>query len=84
MGGAGWVDVISFHDDTAQDVSFVVPQHADGRDIHIMLRVVDDDAPVLATWRRVTVRVAKRWGEDCPLTVHSHVLHVPSGMNCMG
>ncbi|KAK7917856.1 hypothetical protein PG985_011464 [Apiospora marii] len=57
--GAGWVEAIALGDATAQGVRFVVPEGAEGRDIHLMLRVVDNGAPALATWRRVIVRVAK-------------------------
>ncbi|KAK8024554.1 hypothetical protein PG993_012620 [Apiospora rasikravindrae] len=56
--GAGWTEALTLDGIAAEDVSFVVPKSAGGRDIHLMLRVVDDGLPALATWRRVIVRVA--------------------------
>lgn len=56
--GAGWVDAMTLSGATARDVSFTVPEGADGRNIHLVLRVVDDGVPALATWRRVIVGVA--------------------------
>ncbi|KAK8067538.1 Cellulose-binding protein [Apiospora saccharicola] len=55
--GAGWVDPAVLNGASARDVSFTVPEGAAGRDVHLVLRVVDDGVPALATWRRVIAMV---------------------------
>ncbi|KAK8071375.1 cellulose-binding protein [Apiospora hydei] len=55
--GAGWTETLTLNGAATEDVSFVVPEGAGGKNIHLMLRVVDNGVPALATWRRVIVRV---------------------------
>ncbi|KAK8004734.1 hypothetical protein PG990_010771 [Apiospora arundinis] len=57
--GAGWTTAIALGGDSTPDTSFVVPADAGGKDIHLMLRVVDNGTPALATWRRVIVQVTE-------------------------
>ncbi|KAK8092870.1 hypothetical protein PG999_014457 [Apiospora kogelbergensis] len=56
--GVGWAASIPLGGISTLDASLEVPADAGGRDIHLMLRVVDDGTPALATWRRVVIQVA--------------------------
>jgi hypothetical protein len=53
----GYAGDVAFDTDEAGQASFRVPADAQGQAIHVLVRVTDDGAPALSSWRRAIVEV---------------------------